>query len=213
MIMVTVVATSLYAALSIAFRARDSARAQTEVVGQAMISLDVLEQDFRNAIRPEGTLTAPFFGSMQSTGTGATATVSFCTMGRDGRPFDDAGNVNPFFDGPRWVELSAVSTGQGLTLVRRIRRNLLTETAFEVEEEPLVTGVASFEVGYFDGYAWLDEWEPEAMDNVMPFAVEVILELEAPAPTDPSRNYRLRQVIPLPCGREPEAADTTGAMP
>lgn len=215
MAMVAIVAASLYAALAIAFKARKSARAQTEVVGSAMIALDVLEQDFRNAVppAPQGTLTAPFVGSTQRIGLGSVATVSFCTMGRDAVTIDEAGNVNPFFDGRRWVELSAVSTGDGLTLVRRIRRNLLTESAFEIEEEPLITGVASFEVRYFDGYDWLDEWDSELLGDAMPLAVEIVLEFDQPAPTDPSRNYRLRQVIPLPLGKEPALTDSTGAMP
>lgn len=207
MAMIAIVAASLYAALAIAFKARRSARAQTEVVGSAMIALDVVEQEFRSAVPPEGTLTAPFVGSMQRIGLGSIATVSFCTMGRDPVAIDESGNVNPFFDSPRWVELSAVSTGDDLTLIRRIQRNLLTESAFEVEEEPLITGLASFEVRYFDGYEWLEEWDSELQGGVMPQAVKISLEFDQPAPSDPERNYRLRQVIPLPVGREPELPD------
>jgi general secretion pathway protein J len=213
MSMVAIIAASLYAALAIAFKARSSARAQTEVVGSAMIALDVLEQDFRNAVSPEGALTAPFIGSTQRIGLGGIATVSFCTMGRDPFATGESGNANPFFDGRRWVELSAVSTGEDLTLVRRIGRNLLTDSAFEIEEEPLITGLASFEVRYFDGYDWLDEWDSELVGNVMPHAVEIVMEFDQPAPIDPSRNYRLRQVIPLPLGKEPALTDSTGAMP
>lgn len=214
MALVAIVATSLYAALAISFNARNSARAQTEVMGSAMIALDIVEQDFRNAVPPDGTLTAPFVGSMQRIGLGSVATVSFCTVARDPVAIDESGNVNPFFDSRRWVEISAVDTGDGLTLIRRIQRNLLTESAFEVEEEPLITGLASFEVRYFDGYDWLEEWDSELQGDVMPLAVEIVLEFDQPAPGGPDRNYRLRQVIPLPCGREPELpADNLGTNP
>ena len=216
MAMVAIVALSLYSVMSIAFRARRSAIAQTDAAGRAMIAFDVVEQDLRSVVIPgplDGPqLAGPFIGTTVGSDLAPASTVSFFTLGRDSLAASDVqvSGVSPFFDGMRQIELALDTRYDPPRLVRRIRRNLLTPTAFEVEEEPLLSNVNAFGVRYFDGTSWLAEWDSEQMGNVLPYALEITLELATPAEDDPDRTYRLTKIIPLPLARPvPAEAATT----
>ena len=50
---------------------------------------------------------------------------------------------------------------------------------------------------FFDGADWLEEWDAANYGYSLPLAVEVTLEMDTPSPVDSTRNYSVRQVIPL----------------
>ena len=55
----------------------------------------------------------------------------------------------------------------------------------------------AFTVRFFDGADWLDEWDSADYGNSLPLAVEITLEMDSLSPVDSTRNYTVRQVIPL----------------
>ena len=216
---VAIVALSLYSAMSIAFRARTSATAQTEAAREMSIALDIIAADFQSALPlppaadgGEGemsayvpTLAGAFVGTSAAGGAdgGRADTVRFHAFGRDADAAD-----SPLGDGARFVELELSTETTPPVLVRRVNRNLradggsmLIDLAEEATEEPLLGGVRSFELRYHDGYAWLDDWDSFAHGDVLPLAVEITLELDAPAPRRPGEFYRATQVVPLALGR------------
>ncbi len=199
LVMVAVVGVSLATAMSIAFRARSSAREQTNVVREAMIAMDVVQQEIASALPPkaESLLAGPFMGYSAGTFESSADTLEFYSLARDaGAPDDD-----PLSDGPRWIELSLSSDGERGVLVRRMRRNLLATVLDDPVEEALLAGVRAFGLRYFDGTQWYEEWDSTSYNNSLPLAVEVTLELDRPSPTDPEQYYRLVHVIRIPAGR------------
>lgn len=201
--MTAVVAVSLVTAMSITFRARDSARNQTNAAREATIAMDVIEQEFAGVLAPrEGSLLAGAFVGTDSGAPDAPAdVVEFYALGRDaGAPIDD-----PFAEGPRWVQLSLGADARGRpALVRRVDRNLLATIQEEPEPEVLLTGVTSLGLRYYDGFEWLEDWDSTLTGHSLPLAVEVTIEMDDASLQDPEEPYRLVQIIPLACA-DPEA--------
>lgn len=193
--MIGVLGASLVTATVIAFRARQSARWQTETAREASIALDIIQQEISAALAPaeSSLLAGAFVGSTSGTADAPADVVEFYAMGRDAGAASD----DPFAEGPRWVQIALSSDGQGTVLVRRVNRNLLASVQDEPAEEVLLSGVRSLALRYHDGTTWLDEWDSSEYGNSLPLAVEVALELAAPSLTDADQPYRMAQVIPL----------------
>jgi len=202
--MVAIIGLTLYAALSIGFRARGSANNQVRAMREAAIALDVVQQDLQSIPPPGGTLTGTFIGYAMGTSGAAADSLTFHAIGRD----TDAGD-NVFGEGVRRIELALRTDVTPQLLVRRVQRNLLSSVEEEPAEEVLARGVRAFSVRYYDGYGWLDEWDSTLQDNALPQAVELTIELDQPRPNAPDKSYRVTQVIPLPCAT-PLDAETGG---
>ena len=195
LIMVGLVGASLSTAMSIAFRARTTAREQTSAVREAMIAIDLLQQELSAALAPraDSLLAGPFIGYAAGTPELPADSVEFYAMGRDaGAPPEDF-----LAEGPRWVQLSLESNGEQGVLIKRVRRNLLATVLDEPVEETLLAGVTAFGIRYFDGETWVEEWDSTELGNSLPLALEVTLELDEPSPRNLEENYRLVQIIPL----------------
>ena len=230
--MMAIVMISLYAAMTAAFRARKAARAQVDGVASAMIALDVIGQDLQSVLPPSptpaddaatpaagdegGPMVGPFVGTVAGGPTGPAASVNFFALGRDdtaAASTDDAADaIDPTSNGVRQIELALDTDATPPRLVRRIRRNLLSDGALDVQDEPLLSGVRAFGLRYYDGAAWQEQWDSAQQGDVLPYAVEITLELDRPSPTDANRYYRLTQILPLACARAPAAADTTATQ-
>lgn len=199
---VAMIALTLYAAMRVGFRGRDSAEAQTAAARPAAIVLDLLQSDFDSVPLPGGKLAGAFVGSTNGAGDGAAATVTFVCFGQDATPPDA-----PFADGLRRVQLTLHSDGPQPLLVRRVWRNLLAPSPLAPEEEVLARGVHAFSVLYYDGSAWHASWDSTLMNNALPQAVQISLELDRPT-RDGARPYRMSRIVPLACKAAPPADDT-----
>jgi prepilin-type N-terminal cleavage/methylation domain-containing protein len=203
--MAAIIAGSLYSALRIGFRARASAEASVEPIRTAEMATSVLRADFECAVRATGTLAGPFVGT-DTTGDGGLPAdaVSFYTLGN---PADadflaslaanqnnraGAGGVRGAMSGTtssavpaeaRKVEIGLVSYpgpdgAAEQCLVRRVTTNLLAQVAVEPDEEVLCRGVRAVNFRYFDGTTWQDSWDSTQINNNIPTAVEMIVELD-----------------------------------
>ena len=189
--MIGVLGASLVTATTIAFRARDTARRQTQVVREAMVAIDIIQQEIAAALPPTDSslLAGPFAGYATGTSQAPDAVIEVYALGRDAGAAGD----DPLAEGARWVQIGL----SGDALVRQVRRNLLATTQDEAAVEVLLSGVTSFAARYHDGAAWVEEWDSTEYGNSLPLAVEITLELEASSLSDESQPYRVRQVIPL----------------
>lgn len=197
--MIGILGASLVTATSIAFRARQTARQQTEVVRDAAIAIDVLQQELAGALPPrdDSLLSGPFMGYATGTPQAPSDVIEFYAIGRDAGAASD----DPLAEGARWVQLALSSDGQSNVLVRRVRRNLLASVQEETAEEVLLSNVRSLAARYYDGSGWVEEWDSTTYGNSLPLAVEITLELEAASLSDLSQPYRVVQVIPFACAR------------
>lgn len=209
--MVGVIGVSLYTALSIAFRARDTARRQTEVVREAMIAMEVMGHELANALPPaaDSRLAGPFVGLATGTPDAPNGSIEFYALGHHAINTGDEAVDDPLSDGPRWVQLALIAgEDSSSSLVRRVERNLLASVENEPGNEVLLTNVRAFGLRFFTGLDWVDEWDSTLYGDSLPLAVEVTIEMNAPSPHDPIQPYRATHVIPLPCARPDLIAQT-----
>jgi prepilin-type N-terminal cleavage/methylation domain-containing protein len=234
--MAGIIAGSLYSALRVGFRARTSAEANVEPVRTAELATALLRADFESALPARGTLAGPFVGQ-DLTGEGGLAadTVAFFTLGNpveayaasqllaQGAPaaggmIGTAPQSAPLPAEARKVEIGLVSYPgpEGLpeqVLVRRVTTNLLSQVAVEGAEEILCRGVRSLNIRYYDGLTWQDTWDSTLLENVIPNAVEVVVELERWREGQ-QKIIRFPRVYLLSCaavGATPAATGQTGA--
>lgn len=201
--LMSVLATALYASLHIAFRAHRSAIAAIEPVCTAALALELVRRDLEAALPPTGVLAGSFYGldeTDESTGAAADTLMWYASAGRATEGASDIVKL----------ELAVTDTDKTgeRALVRRVTTNLLAPKAQEPTEEILCRGVVAFNLAYFDGTSWYDTWDSGSQDNILPLAVDVILEIarDGSAPEDKEvATHQLNRVFLLPCGSLPEA--------
>jgi type II secretion system protein J len=203
--MMAMLALTLYMAMTIALRARDSAAANVAPVRAATVAADLIRQDLESVLPPSGTLAGPFEGySNGGLPNGRSDGVEFYCVGRD-----IARGDSPLAEGIRRVDLLVRSDVNPPVLVRDVNRNLLAQADMPAEEEILCRNVRQFALRYFDGTTWQDTWDSTTMGNVLPLAVEMTLDIDVPpqkAGGQPTP-YRIVRVIPLACAKP---SDVTG---
>jgi general secretion pathway protein J len=201
--MAAVVALTLYTGMNAAFRARTSATNQLTAPRQAAIAMDLLERDLQSIPRPNGTLAQPFAGYGEGPLGSESAYVIF--SGFSG----DFPSNPPATEGMRQIEFKLHTDVTPHVLVRTVQRNLLAEQVNAPEEEVLARGVKSFLIRYYDGSTWVDRWDSTTVDNQLPLAMELNIELDAPSPTDQRKTYRATRIVTLPCGVAATSSSTS----
>jgi prepilin-type N-terminal cleavage/methylation domain-containing protein len=217
MAMMGVLAVSLYASLRVAFKARDSAMNAITPVRAAQIAVDLIRGDIESALPPTGVMAAEFLAQF-GVETPNASTIRFYCSATD--PVLPSGTMpQPAFanvqqqvvsGGIRRVELSVALLPDGtMGLVRRTTTNLLPVMEPLPQEEVLCRGVRTFLLRFFDGFVWQDFWDSTQMGDVLPMAVEMVLELDRPGAGPDEPPYRVARLFTLPC-HDVEAATGTG---
>ena len=203
---------SLYASLRIAFKARSAAASAIEPARKLELTLNLLEQDLRSAAIPKGILAGAFIGQSASDtdGNDSDSLAFYCTTG-DWQPQQAAGvEIGTQSTAPSWgdirkIELSCeqsdVSGKQNI--VRLVTANLLSPQTGEQKSEVLCRGIRAFNLRYFDGYTWQESWD-STIDNTLPLAVEITIELSSNTPTQQVNGYRMSRSLLIPCGSAPQ---------
>jgi len=201
--LISILAGSLYATLSIAFKARRSILAAVAPVRKADLALGLLGEDLRSAVVPNGRLAGPFIGQDAADDRGHDSdSLAFYGTTRSPEAAEGIGDIQK-------VELLCEPSDDGETqvLVRRVTANLLAPVVASPVEEILCRGVFAFNLRYFDGTDWLDTWDSTTESSALPVAIEVTLQLNDDRQKDPTvGGYRLLQVFLLPCGPAPSAS-------
>jgi len=201
--MVAVLAGSLYASLSIAFKARRSAMAAVEPVRKVELALAMLGEDIRCAVVPKGVLAGPFLATdaKDDRGRDSDSLEFYCTA-TSPEPDVGIGDI-------KMVELLCEPSDdrRSQVLVRYVTTNLLAPQTVEPVREVLCRGVFAFSLRYFDGSDWLDSWDSTVENNEVPGAIEVTLQLEdARQPDSALGGYFATKVFLVPCGPPPSAS-------
>ena len=201
--MVAMLAASLYASLHIAFRARATALAAVEEARQTDLIFDTLRADLLSAMEPNGTLAGGFSASCSAgVGDSQADSLAFCTSGADGPPAAGVGDV-------RRVEYfcDLLADGSGRALTRQVTTNLLAPQTLAPRVDTLARNVRSFTVRCFDGQIWLDTYDSNSQNSMLPVAVEITVELQdaggVPA-------HRATQTIAIPSGQAVDPNTASG---
>ena len=148
---------AIYGVFSSAVHARDEAVGRTRAARVRARAANVLRNDLRNALVSGGILAAVLEGSAQSPGGGFPGYLKFTTTtapDAEDVPNPDVQQVEYYIV----TDKSAVDQKAGM-LVRAYTRNLLATTTEVATEEPLLAGVESMEVAFYDGTDWQDSWQ------------------------------------------------------
>jgi prepilin-type N-terminal cleavage/methylation domain-containing protein len=154
---IAVIAVSLYGSVRIAFTARK--RSDTNIASRRMLrhAIDQMSVDLLGATPVDGVLQREFVGE-------ADWLRFCCNTARDGADM-------------QLVEYAAVEDGDGVDIVRRVTRNLLAQIEPLPDEHTIAAHVQSFNIRYYDGYDWLDQWNAAMRDSRLPLAVEIAVAL------------------------------------
>ncbi|MFC1494452.1 type II secretion system protein GspJ [Thermodesulfobacteriota bacterium] len=200
MTMMSIIATSLYASLSIGFKAKENSESAIEVKRSARIVMDLLKQEIISALPPKGLLAGKFSGidSHDETGNDTDSLTFFSAAYIPGEDEVACDIVR--------VEI-AISTREDTdepVLVRGITTNLLSPKSLDPYEDVLCSGIESLNLRYYDGYDWLDEWDSGSHDNSLPEAVEISIRFEDKDRKDKGNDSENAQSLTcsftLPCG-------------
>lgn len=167
------------------------ARDQTDRL--VRIAFSTLTRDLLGAVPPSPTEKDSFVGQNQDVNGLPADTATFLSFS----------HVRTLPDAPE-SDLARVSYAQqGPTLVRQEWRNLLSSAPEFSETEELATGLAGFNLRYYDGAQWMDGWSA-GVRKTLPAAVSVELTLDTPD----RRSYLL--LIPFPKQELPAGAQPAG---
>lgn len=169
-------------------------------------AFDFVRRDFAGLLLPGGTLSGEFqtseFSSLATGSYGERVTPDIFTSSAriDGwSPFSEAQMVAYYLADGDTTGAAATSTAPAApagskTLVRVVTRNLLPVQDAASEEVPLLPGVASATVLYYDGSGWTDFWD-SAATSTLPSAVKFSLQMASVGSGDPPAPVEI--VIPI----------------
>ena len=197
MTMMSIIAASLYTSLSIGFKARDSSENTLDARRSARIAMDLLKQEIISSLPPKGILAGKFEGTNGHDDSG-NESDSLVFYSAAYNPADDeiAGDIIKV-----QIGLAASEESNVHTLVRGITKNLLSPKSLDPYEEVLCKNIRSFNLRYFDGYDWEDEWDSSSHDDNLPEAVEIniVFEKRKNDKSDEEDVYSLTCAFSLPC--------------
>jgi type II secretory pathway component PulJ len=169
--MVAILTVSLSVTLKRVFDLKAASEVAVEPPRTAELAMELLRADIQNTLQP--TTTSVLVGNYEATTGGATgndADITFYTTADSPLHVDANGEVKE-------VEITTEpdpSNGSQNILVRRVVRNLLSETTVTPDEEVICRDVKSFSAQYFDGSNWNATWDSTALDNTIPVAVQLV---------------------------------------
>jgi prepilin-type N-terminal cleavage/methylation domain-containing protein len=196
MAMMGIVAASLFASLGTAHKARESARSIMEPVQAVTVALELIGKDIECALPPTGILAGSFLGVPLAGTAGEADAMEFYRPA----PLATATDLEGRVQGVQMIELS-VETIQGEplpVLVRRMSANLLAPVVEEPVAEILCRNVTGFDVYYFDGTIWQETWDSTTLDNILPSAVRISLQVAWPRyrSDEPTIYFATRTFLP-----------------
>ncbi|HNS49127.1 MAG TPA: GspJ family type II secretion system protein [bacterium] len=205
MTMTALLASSLYASLRIGFRAREQSEKSLEPFRAAANAFDIMRRDLQSTPPPRGILAGPFLGldGGEALSESGYDSISFFTqpMGRL--------NAAPGIIGLEYrLEIPGGESEPALT--RLVTTNLLAPETPAAETQVICRNVNEFNLRYFDGSEWFDNWDSTGQTDNLPRAVEISLELPLASKEGEPEVYRFRQTVLLPCCN-PAAAETVSA--
>lgn len=192
-----VILTAIYGIYSRAVHLRDSAMARTREARLRSRAAAVLRNDLRNALVSGGLIATTLTGAQTSPHGGFPGYLKFTTTttpDTGDRPAADVQQVEFYIT----ADTAAQDSRVGM-LVRTVDRDLLAAVRQTPAEEPLLSGVQSMEVSFFDGSSWKDTWEVTTDEQTLPEAVRVrIRTVSNAAPIEVLVPWTTQAFIPAP---------------
>jgi prepilin-type N-terminal cleavage/methylation domain-containing protein len=209
--------TAISGSLHLAFGARTRADEKVAAPRAAMLALDALRQDLRQAVPPGGTLAGTFKGEDSGSSSAAADTLTCYITALDPATGTEGIRKVVFELTSSLSSSSTTSTSSdsssGQYLVRDLTTNLLATVTKDPTEEVLGRNVVSLNLRYYDGSAWQDSWDSSSHNNALPRAVEATLVLRTTSRDGTTGTYTLVREFALPCAdtNSPSSSTSTAA--
>jgi type II secretion system protein J len=194
---------SLYSSLYIGFKAKKSAEEALMPAQAANAAMDMIRTELESAQPVRELLCAGFTGSSNQDGQGDDLVTFYSS--NDAPPHQyGQGEV-------KQVQILAYQAqgSKDYILVRHVWSNLLADVQADPDEEVLCRHVSLFKMRYFDGTDWYTDWDSTQQGNVIPFAVEVTLDVMPPGAQKGSKPIHYLRVIPLSCATQASTSSSS----
>jgi len=177
-----IVLVAVNAVLFAALRLRDETSAAVDAATPVDQTVTILRRDLQCAMTPTNGTTKVLSGDFRAGNVSSpgvpepVAIEMFTATGALGvnAPWADIQRVTYELKQP------ADRSATGQDLVRSVTRNLLTLTTPEVDDQLMLSGVASIKFSCFDGAQWQDTWDTTGVTSVntnLPLAVRVDIQM------------------------------------
>jgi len=205
MALMVVIATSLYSSMYVAIRSKDSIEKAVVPYRYLNPAFDFLQKDLACALAPGEVLAGDFQGvDSSSAGLGGADMLMFFTSnyipGQEEVACDIA--KTEYF-------VEQTDGWQDPVLVRRRTTNLLSPRTPEGKSEVICRGVRSFNLQYYDGYEWQDDWDSTTQNNMLPAAVLIRMTLKKPQASLDYQNQKAEELNRLKSGQYIEPGQKT----
>lgn len=168
-----VIALTLYSSMYIGFRAKENSNALLKPHQTVTPVFEIMREDFSNVLAPDGILAGLFEGAdVPWENRQDSDTLSFFNAGYFPGEGELASNIIKV-----QYALADDLIRKQVVLKRYTTKNLLSPRTLEPSEEIICRGLSGFDVKYYDGSVWLEEWDSAENDNQLPLGVQVTLSL------------------------------------
>lgn len=240
LVIVAMIATALFAALTVAFKARKSAMNNLTNLRQLRFAMETVGRDIQTILPPTGVLAGAFYATPADPSENldtlelfnAAPAARTMLSGADIQKvvlkvmaesevqgaLVDVDLLDARNQGQRLG--SADQEGSDMVLVRRVTRQLLAQVTPEPPYQIIARHVQTFRVRLYDGVDWLDTWDSTTTENTLPQAIEVTLEIKEPLPLEQTaasnsaqRIHTMTRVFQIPAyaAAASEASSTSDA--
>jgi len=166
---------SLYTVFHGTIRLRDKTFETVEAGLPRSYVTTLVRRDLKSLAAPVGILSGAVIGETEESEGFRTDRIEFYTTSgtvSEEYPWGDVQKIEYYLTEPPEER----EDEEGQDLVRAVSRNLLESVVSEPEEQRLLSGVQSLEIGYFDGETWTDTWDSTVMENKSPRAIKIRLD-------------------------------------
>ena len=169
-----VIALALYSSMRTGFRAKDNTKAMLKPYQSIAPAFEFIRRDICSAVKPSGELAGDFIGENSSGRFSLNEdSLSFYTC--DYQPQEDEISSNVI---NIQFALEDDYDTEEVVLKRFVTKNVLSSSDPDVEEEVICRDVLGFDIMYYDGSDWVDEWDTSDEDESdLPWAVKVTITL------------------------------------
>jgi type II secretion system protein J len=198
-----VILAAIYGIFTRAVHLRDAAMARTREVRTRAHAAAVLRNDLRNGlisgllVTSENALASSLTGSQSSPNGGFPGYLKLTTTTQA----DDADLPSADVQQVEYYVVTDPNAQDSKSgrLVRAVDRDLLATVQQAPAEEPLLSGVQSIEVTFFDGNTWQTSWTYSTTDTDLPQAVKVrVLTAPGTAPIEVMVPWGTAPFLPPP---------------
>jgi len=168
-----VIALTLYSSMNVAFKTRQTTLDSLKPYQSITPIFEFIRKDLTSAMSPDGILAGVFVGeSVPFTNLQDADTLSFYSAAYQPKENEITSNVIHV-----QYALENDYDRDQIVLKRYTVKNILSPIAVEPDEEVIGRNIDGFDIQYYDGTAWLDDWDSSVEDSTLPWGVRVTISI------------------------------------